>query len=359
MSFGLNLARSLALLILITSSCRSVDRGISPISAKATRAHLTVVKSAQVATHSKAIAAIAFDQTSNRIFSVDTEGHLRARSLLDQKVKDIDALGNLSLGATRFFYSKWLATSQGSAFGVPSNMPGFQIWDLETGSLLTELTKTIPTKLSAIALNLTGTLLFGVGSGGYSAYEVKTKTEVFAAAWSEGDSNISQFDVVDIDRDGKYAASVNASGSVWVFPINLNKRYWERVSEMRVAPPVVRNQWSEKTLQPLAIAFDPTRNWLVVVFNDKLAFYSLKDFRKTFETDFAIGGKAAAIAFGNDGSVVAIGSEGGWQLWGVEGNRLIVEDRSTPTFALAFSPDGRYFATGDAQGTVQQYDVHQ
>ena len=128
---------------------------------------------------------------------------------------------------------------------------------------------------------------------------------------------------------------------------------------MRIAPPVVHNQWSEKTLQPLAIAFDPTRNWLVVVLSDRLAFYSLKDFRKSFETDFAIGGKAAAIAFDNDGSAVAIGSEGGWQLWDIEGNRLIVEDRSTPTFALAFSPDGRYFATGDAQGVVQLYDVHQ
>jgi WD40 repeat protein len=144
---------------------------------------------------------------------------------------------------------------------------------------------------------------------------------------------------------------------------------------------------------PLAIVFSPDDQWLAHLSHSNLTFFNLKEITKIFQQADAIwkgdggesdakeawesllvlgeevkqhsfsksvpSGPAGALAFNPAGDLLAVGTAVGWQIWDVEQQELVMEKEAEGVYALTFSPDGRWFAWGDANGVVHLWAVLQ
>ncbi len=141
---------------------------------------------------------------------------------------------------------------------------------------------------------------------------------------------------------------------------------------------------------PLDLAFSPDDTWLAHLSHTKLILFNLKEIDKILDPGYVAWSKdadidyqaelerldaqmkqiyqnlfvkdvepgpAGALAFNPASNLLAVGTSTGWQIWDVEQQELLIEHDADGVYALTFSPDGKWFAWGDANGTVHLWAV--
>jgi WD40 repeat protein len=162
------------------------------------------------------------------------------------------------------------------------------------------------------------------------------------------------FDVLAFDAAGDLFAAADEAGKVAVYEFR-PPNYPEH------AYAIIERPTEHLGPRPLALSFSPTRQWLAAVRGNQLVVWPLQTLgfpRQIEALVSAQAGVTAALAFNPAGDLLAVGTSDRWQIWDVANKKLLIDEiTQTPIYAVTFSPDGRLFAVGDANGVVQVWEV--
>jgi WD40 repeat protein len=160
------------------------------------------------------------------------------------------------------------------------------------------------------------------------------------------------FDVIAFDVQGEFFAAADEAGKVAVFPFRPPK--YPRQAQAILEKPGPLGP------RPLALAFDPRRRWLAGVRGDELIVWNLQSLRYERQLEASVGhiaGLTASLAFDPSGELLGVGTANGWQMWNVKEKQLVTQGTDVRVYAVGFSPDGRLFAWGDANGVVHLWGI--
>jgi WD40 repeat protein len=157
--------------------------------------------------------------------------------------------------------------------------------------------------------------------------------------------------VIAFDVQGEFFAAADESGKVAVYPFRPpaypKQAYAVIEKPSRLGP------------RPLALAFDQRRRWLAGVRGTELIVWNLQSPWYERQLEVAVGsvsGLTASLAFDPSGNLLGVGTANGWQIWDVKDKKLLAQGTGQ-VYAVTFSPDGRLFAWGDANGVVHLWGV--
>jgi WD40 repeat protein len=252
-----------------------------------------------------------------------------------------------------------------------SDRAGLRVWDTQTGQLKMDSDQRYvsnsfgyPDADDEFLAFMPNGKYFIRYSGGIQLWNIATDHPAFSSIvdiideWNpEKYRRSGDLHGIAIDTEGIYLAEGRGSGIIFITQLGdpPTRDNYKLITYLRT-PGFGETGHSE--WDPNALSFSPNRHWLVV--GAKKHFFVLdlqKGGREHFSTRLSLTSQVSAVAFDPNGNMVLHGSKNGWQIWDVENKKLMREDTSVPVYAVAFSPDGEYFATGDANGVVRVWGI--
>lgn len=253
---------------------------------------------------------------------------------------------------------------------------GFQVIDAETGeTILTQEDNAL-----SLALTFNGNWLLVGGNDGYRLWSVTEQKSILSVV--SGGQEHGGVAAVTTNRDNSRAVFDLSGQRIEFYALNLNTKQKPDGTHFLFTP-------SDKAV---AIQFSPDDKWLVrlggssltffyLVEIDRLLFdseeveeiYKMETLQEKWEAMQLLNEEVETYTFSKtresintgdltispNGDLLAIGTKSGWELWSVESQELLMQHEAEEVYALAFSPDGRWFAWGDAQGVVHIWGIRQ
>ncbi len=231
---------------------------------------------------------------------------------------------------------------------------GARLWDTNSGKMIFT---TQPVSMSiglpdiAVALDSDGKWLIEGGSGGIGGWDiVKGKADVSIANGGiiGEDPIFSLVTAVSTDAVGEWFVYATYKGEVTI--------------ERRDAFTLPEGRIWEAQIQdggiPLALGFNAARTRLAAITTKSLVVWDLQALLQGTEVLRQSLPKTslARLTFSPDGTLLVVSTDNGWQIWSVADGKLLLEN-TAPTYAVAFSLDGRLFAWGDTSGVVHIWGV--
>ncbi len=284
-------------------------------------------------------------------FYSEEEGVLRHWRLAGNVLSSTVRVGSVGLTAVAFDeQARFLATGAGklapaTQADYSASFNGARLWDTQSGRRVFD---TDPAGLPAVdvVLSSDGRWLVEVGSGGLDVWNTNTKRKVLALVIGgeiKADHTRTSITAAAIDQTGTWIASANDGGTVDISDRNGDTIWMGHIDDGGV---------------PLALAFNAARTRLAAVTTKSLVVWDLQAWIegvKIFSQPLSVN-PLASLVFNPDDTLLAIGTSNGWQIWSVAVGKLLIENKE-PTYAVAFSPDGRLFAWGDTKGVVHIWGV--
>jgi hypothetical protein len=107
------------------------------------------------------------------------------------------------------------------------------------------------------------------------------------------------------------------------------------------------------TQNTLAMAFDPARQHIAVLWESRVEVRSLQGLFYPVRSSSDLNSSSRGVLeFDPSGSLLAMGTDGGWQLRKARDLRSVLYESGEPADSLAFSPSGCYLCVGQRDGTV-------
>ena len=300
------------------------------------------------------VAGIAFNVDVQQILTISKTGLLQRWRLEDNVLLDEMDLGSVGLAAVSFDTQANLVaagagrTTLAMQDGYSSDIGGVRVWDTRTGELLLETnpgSDTFHFPVNDVALSLDGQWLGIVDSSSYDLWNTSSGEPVALTAIIDSDeSEPVSLTTVAIDPSGTWLALGNDTGEVIV-------KEREQDSSEHTIWSIGNNE--EGSL--VALSFDVSRTRLAAVTTQSLIVWDLQSHDTLLKEELSFTA-VAGLTFSPDSTLVAVGTLNGWQIWSVNDRRLLVEHEQ-PALAIAFSPDSRLFAWGDAAGVVHIWGV--
>jgi WD40 repeat protein len=101
--------------------------------------------------------------------------------------------------------------------------------------------------------------------------------------------------------------------------------------------------------------FSPDGQYLAMGGEESTMIWNLREDRKQFELDDSW---TVEVAYSANGATLATAGERGLRFWNAETGKTIQSIRAPREISsMAYSPDGKFFATGDYSGTVTVWEV--
>lgn len=320
------------------------------------------------------IAALRFDRARPMLYLVSrvdatSTGRVVSLGVPSFKVISDAAIGRLSLTAADIDPDgKFAVTAAGrgasSSFG-PGSFPvseeeradkSMRQWSIADGHAIKQ--SGYPSAYSHVVVGSSGLYLMGLDTGlasGYHLYDLPSLEFSVLSFLSTHENGRHSWEAVAFDLSDEYFALASTSGIVEVDLIDRTgaRPVFERVRTLEYiyADKIV---WPDSPRRPLALAFDPSRQYLVVLRVDGLYRFSLTDGSKVRLSDGSIG-PHAAIKFHPRGGLAAIAAAEGVSIRDtITGKELArIEGKA---YSVDFSPDGKYLAIGGADGFVRLYE---
>ncbi len=300
------------------------------------------------------VAGIVFTPDGQGLLALyGEEGVLRHWRLEGNVLSSTVQVGPIGMAAVSFDEkAKLLAIGSGKIApamqaGYSANFNGTRLWDAHSGKRVFD---TDPSGLPAtdVVLSSDGRWLIEVSSGGLNVWDTNTEKEALTLVIDSGlkaDRTRASVTAVAIDPTGAWVADANDSGSV-------------DITDRKHGPDTIWVGHTDDGGVPLALAFNAARTRLVAVTTKSLVVWDLQAWIegvKIFSQPLS-DSPLAGLVFSPDDTLLAVGTSSGWQIWSMSDQKLLVENKR-PTYAVAFSPDGRLFAWGDANGVVHVWGV--
>ena len=321
-----------------------------------------------------AIAVLRFDRARPMLYLVTrvdatSTGRVVSLGVPSFKVISDAAIGGLSLTAADIDpdgrYAVTAAGRGASAFVGPGSFPvskedredrGIRLWSMTDGHEIKHEERVIA--FSHVVVALTGKVLLALNTelaSGYDLYGLPGLDYSISDYLSVHESGRHSWEAAAFDATGEYTALASTSGIIKVDHIDSSsaRPVFERVRSLEYiyADKIV---WPDSPKRPLALAFDPSRRYLVVLRVDGLYRFSLTDGSKVRLSDGSMG-PHAAIKFHPRGGLAAIAAAEGVSIRDtITGKELArIEGKA---YSVDFSPDGKYLAIGGADGFVRLYE---
>jgi WD40 repeat protein len=317
------------------------------------------------------VAALAFTPDMQTLLvAYGREGKLRHWQLADSiLLRTLDA-SPIGLGGAAFdLEGRLLATSAGAEWKThkfDDEYLGWQVWDVQTGSIVKQLNKTYDSTLTRslypdILLSPDGHWVLMINTSADRILESFAGLSMYGLVTEQtGDGYVNfdrkpeedDFDVIAFDAQGEFFAAADESGKVVVFPF--------RPPEYPKKAQAIIEKPGSLGLRPLALAFDSRRHWLAGIKGTDLIIWDLQSPRYERKLEASVGdtvGLTASLAFDPSGNLLGVGSANGWQIWNVEDKQLVAQGTDFEVYSVMFSSDGRLFAWGDANGVVHLWGI--
>jgi WD40 repeat protein len=339
------------------------------------------------------VAAMVIPPMNEDLFlsQAGSEGNIQQWSIPDQKCLNQMNIGPVSLTGTAFSADgQFLAVTAGKTkladeAGYSTTLPGVRVAETQTGAVKAEFgVEHIDPLLSGVALDTTGHWLITGDRGGMNIWDTVEKRSRYGTVQGQRATAIA------FSQDDSRAAVAFDDSGIDIYQLN----YQMNPSSVDVDRLLMLNH---QTGAALAVQFSPDNQSLAVLSHRNLVFIdSLAEIEKIIAGDYdkpslkdpaemtreeaqdahwaklfarldmieqhqiikpVPSGSAGALAFNPAGDLLAVGTAGGWQIWNVKRQELLLERETDGVYALTFSPDGRWFAWGDANGTVHLWAV--
>jgi WD40 repeat protein len=320
------------------------------------------------------VAAITFTPDMQTLLAAYAgEGVLRHWSLKDSDLELTTDIHPVNPGAVSFDGTgSKLVTAAGwawEAHKLNDDYLGSRVWDTKTGNLILRdgQNRFTPGSLDGIRIVIDAIispdgkwLLESEASAGEDVNNFKHFFQVEVATGQLGTFLVDfsrhreedDFDVIAFDFQGEFFAAAGETGEVDIFRFN-PPEYPAKPFDTIEEPGQVGDR-------PLALAFDQQRQWLARVKGNTLTIWNLRSNSYKHQLDVSIGeavGPTASLAFNPSGTLLGVGTANGWQIWDVKNRVLLAENTDAEVYAVAFSPDGRLFACGDALGVINIWGI--
>lgn len=316
------------------------------------------------------------------------QGIIQKWALLEQKRLNEIVTNPVSVAGTAFDLNGQLLgltagkTDLTAGTALSTDLSGVMVIDTETGLANLEfgygyggVRRPEGDFLSDVVFSPDRRLLIAIDGGIVNFFDIIEEKNLVGTAQN---GNVATF-----NKTGSKVALATANGFISLYRLKL-----EANSEIKID-----RSYDLDTVAgfPLTLAFSPDDQWLAHLGQNHLTFFNLQEIEMVHEKATTAGAKyddeadieeyrklylslieqleqssvlksipsslAGDLAFNPLGDLLAVGTAVGWQMWDVEQQELLIQKDAEGVYALTFSPDGRWFAWGDAQGTVHLWGV--
>ena len=210
------------------------------------------------------------------------------------------------------------------------------IWDITSG--VSEVVTVAKTSIHTVILNFDAdTLAFGCVDGAVQVYEVSSRTQLHTFA-------CGPFPVIRFDDDGTLVA-ISIFGVVTVWDLGTG---------------VCHNTWGDWDVGPLKVDYSPASKLVAVARDATTEIWDAITGKATSLGFYGHGRDVYYTSFSPDGQVLATCSQDQTiRLWDTGMPRSGSNQQTTwdPITCLAFSPDGKTFASGSMYGEVKAWNA--
>jgi WD40 repeat protein len=309
---------------------------------------------------SEPVAALAFTPDARELLTVHgTDGLLQRWWLEDGTLMQTLDIGPVGLAAVAFdAQAELVATGAGLIepaiqAGYAVDISGARVWDTQSGDLILDTSENDRRRATDVVLSPDGHWLAEVYQAGITFSEIDTGASPYGFA----------MEVFESPRKPQPSITAAALDPVGTWVAYADDIGWVRIEEWNSGVPghhqnaTIEHGGREESPTPLALAIDPSRHRMAMVTTEFLIVWNLQaQFNKMLIQESLPSSPLASLVFSPDGSLLSVGTASGWQIWSIENKKLLLENEH-PTFAVAFSPDGRIFAWGDTEGDIHLWGV--
>ncbi|MDE0638758.1 MAG: hypothetical protein OXI43_23195 [Candidatus Poribacteria bacterium] len=221
--------------------------------------------------------------------------------------------------------------------------PIIQLWDIETGTKLSNFALTKSTDSMALVFSEGAKTLISLDMfGEITHWDIETGNKTSSS------SRMQSHEAVVFSPANNILASGHRDGKIRLWDATTGKRQANLTGHARLLKIEDKDVW--------ALAFSPDGKMLASGSQDKTVKLWNTENRKSLATFKGYNGWVIAVAFSADGSILASGdTDKVIKLWDVntKQERATLIGHTNAVSALAFSPDGKILASGSYDGTIR------
>ena len=222
-----------------------------------------------------------------------------------------------------------------------------QLWDTDTGKLLTILTKHT-SGITGLTFSPDGSTLVSASGDGDVLF------------WNTETNKLLPIHISDHTYTQREMAILKDSNILTSIAYNGITTFWDLKTQRKTN---LQTKWHSNGL--FNVAFSPDGTRLAIGNQELIYFTDVRTGRELASLAEPEHSNASATAVSPDGKTVALDSPGGIRLWNTETGKFLNMSLNIPhkvmfgqsISTLIFSRDGRKLVSGDSQGNVQIWDT--